>query len=283
LPESSSYRDFGRDRIVITSAPNAARRMPDARSTLPVTAAELADCARSLLEQSVSVLHLHVRDQSLRHALDADLYRQAADRIVRAVGAEMILQVTTEAAGRFDREWQMRLVRELRPEAVSLALAELCPDDASVAEAGAFFEWLVAERIWPQYILYSADDLRRFDRLRRDGVFADDRPFALLVLGRYDDSRQGRPGDLDLMLDAVDCREFPWAVCCFGADENAAALLADDRGGHVRIGFENNVSLPDGSPAADNAALIRAFHRSRRGRPRRPATADEIRNNWLNR
>ena len=70
-------------------------------------------------------------------------------------------------------------------------------------------------------------------------------------------------------------------MCCFGENENAAALYAASHDGHVRLGFENNVMLPDGSEAYDNAALIAAFHASRGDTTRSPATADEIREQWL--
>ena len=33
-------------------------------------------------------------------------------------------------------------------------------------------------------------------------------------------------------------------------------MAAAASGGHVRVGFENNLYLPDGSLAADNAALV---------------------------
>jgi len=36
----------------------------------------------------------------------------------------------------------------------------------------------------------------------------------------------------------------------------AAARTAASLGGHVRVGFENNLNLPDGSMANDNAALV---------------------------
>jgi uncharacterized protein (DUF849 family) len=45
-------------------------------------------------------------------------------------------------------------------------------------------------------------------------------------------------------------------VCAFGAREGACALTAAALGGHVRIGFENNLHLSDGSLAPDNAALV---------------------------
>lgn len=176
----------------------------------------------------------------------------------------------------------MHTVRELRPEAVSLALRELCPDESTEVEAGKFFEWLLRESIWPQYILYNANDVQRFDNLRRRGFFGDDHPFAMLVLGQYASGKEGKVEDLDDLLASADSRQFPWAVCCFGAGENAAALHADDAGGHVRLGFENNVLLEDGTEAADNSALVAQFRQSRQHSARREATADEIRNEWLN-
>jgi 3-keto-5-aminohexanoate cleavage enzyme len=50
----------------------------------------------------------------------------------------------------------------------------------------------------------------------------------------------------------------------------------------VRIGFENNLHLPDGSIARDNAQLIDAYRTAAVEYGRRPATADEIRNECLN-
>lgn len=282
LTDQAAYSTFAEQRIVIMSAPNGARRTQQQHAAVPVTAIELADCARSLVDQSVAVLHLHVRDREQKHSLDPALYRDAIAQVEQAIGESMILQVTTEAVGRFTRAEQMHTVRELRPEAVSLALRELCPDESAEAEAGAFFEWLLRENIWPQYILYNVNDVKRFDRLRRRGFFGDDHPFAMLVLGQYAGGKQGTIQDLDDMLASADCGQFPWAVCCFGRNENAAALRADKAGGHVRLGFENNIVLVDGSEAADNSELVAQFRQSRVQGVRRLATASEIRNEWLN-
>lgn len=38
--------------------------------------------------------------------------------------------------------------------------------------------------------------------------------------------------------------------------EGACAALAAALGGHARVGFENNLTLSDGTPAPDNAALV---------------------------
>lgn len=254
--------------------------MPAEHASLPITSQQLAECASSLAEASVSVLHMHVRDENNLHTLDVSRYRDALKAIQTAIGDDMIVQVTTEAVGQFQPDEQMQMVRDLRPEAVSLALRELCSDEDAERTAGAFFEWLVSERIWPQYILYSVDDVVRFDRLCRKGLFADDHPFCMLVLGQYADGREGKVSDLVDML-AAGAGRYPWSVCCFGRDENDAALHASSVGGHVRIGFENNVLLLDGSVAVDNTALIKQFSETRPDNVRQAASADEIREKWL--
>ena len=265
---------------MILAAPNGARRTREDHPALPVTASEHAVCAESLVDAGAAVLHLHVRDGDGGHSLDVDRYRAAIAAIRERVGDALVVQVTTEACGRYSREEQMALVRELRPEAVSLSLRELLPDDSHEAPAAAFFAWLGRNDVWPQYILYSADDVRRFDSLRRRGVFAAERPFCLLVLGRYSDRLEGLPAELGEMLGAVDASRFPWAACCFGRHENAAMVDATGAGGHVRLGFENNLVLCDGTPARDNADLVKQYLSSVAHFGRRPATADEIRAEW---
>jgi len=270
------HRQFAMRRVMIMAAPNGARRTKAENPALPMTADELAECAAKLPDLGASVLHLHVRDREGRHTLDVDAYRAAMLRIGERTGDALIIQVTTEAAGLYSAGEQMALVRALRPEAVSLALRELCPNEASEPAAATFFSWLAGERIWPQYILHSVDDLERFEAMRRRGLFAEDCPSCLLVLGRYGDERSGDPAELDSWLSSVDSR-VPWSVCCFGPREHEAACAALEAGGHVRIGFENNLLLADGGLARDNATLIAQFTATLVQSKRRPATADEVR------
>lgn len=242
--------------LVIMSAPNGASLQKSDHPGVPLSPAELADCAESILPLGISVLHLHVRDERGNHTLDAGHYREAIAAIRERIGDRLILQVTTEAVGIYDRRQQMAMVRELKPEAVSLALRELCPDRASQDEAGEFFRELQEERVWPQFILYSPAEAARFDALRQDGYFGHERPFALVVLGRYNDSEEGSPAGLESFLAAAEMDAFPWAVCCIGSREGEAVRYAAELGGHVRIGFESNRLLSDGTPATDNAQLL---------------------------
>jgi 3-keto-5-aminohexanoate cleavage enzyme len=240
--------------LVVMVAPNGARRTKTDHPNLPITPAEIACEAELCCAAGASVLHVHVRDHAGHHSLDPDLYRAAIDAVRQTLGERMVVQITTEAVGRYSPAEQMAAVRALRPEAVSISLAELVPDDET-DQAATFLEWLKRERIAPQYILYAPDEVARLHDLRRRGVIPQRRPLALFVLGRYAARTEAQPSDLLPFLAAHDA-ECPWAVCAFGRGEAACVLTAAGLGGHARVGFENNLWLAAGAVATSNAQLV---------------------------
>ncbi|CAJ0819961.1 3-keto-5-aminohexanoate cleavage enzyme [Ralstonia flaminis] len=247
--------------IAIAVAPNGARKTHVDHPALPITPDELAACARQCVEAGAAMLHLHVRRPDGTHSLEPDHYRPAIAAVQQAVGDALVLQITTEAVGIYTPEQQMASVRALQPEAISAALRELVPDAAHEAEAARFFGELAAARTAIQYILYSADDVMRYRDLRARGVLPETPHWVLFVLGRYSAGQRSDPSDLLPFLRAwSDAGEVtanvPWAMCAFGPREADCALTAALLGGHARLGFENNMMLPDGSTAPDNAALI---------------------------
>jgi uncharacterized protein (DUF849 family) len=242
--------------MLLSVAPNGARRTKADHPALPVTAPEIAATAAACCEAGAGLIHLHVRDKDGRHTLDGDAYREAIAAIRAEVGDRLIVQATTEAVGIYTPEQQMAMVRDVRPEAVSLALRELIPDAGHEKPAAEFFAWLRRERIIPQYILFSADEVVWFKDLRRRGIVPDDKVFVLYVLGRYTKGQVSTPTDLLPFLAVEGARDWFWGLCAFGASEGACALAAAALGGHPRVGFENNWLLSDGSFAPDNAALV---------------------------
>jgi len=268
---------FNRRRLMVMCAPNGARRSQADHPALPISPAELADEAEQLLCAGVSVLHLHVRDEHGQHTLSVEAYRAAIDAIRERVGRQLVLQVTTEAVGRYTPDQQMEMVRRLRPEAVSLALRELMPSEPHEKDALAFFNRLSEEGIWQQFIVYSPQELARLEHLRQSGALREAAPSVLLVLGSYLESRPGSTRELDGFLHQVDLSRFSWAACCFGQSERALMLKVAELGGHVRLGFENNLALPDGSVAPSNSELVSGFLSALEHSERQAATAEDVR------
>jgi 3-keto-5-aminohexanoate cleavage enzyme len=243
---------------LIAVAPNGARKLKSDHPAVPLSADELGACAASCLDAGAAMIHLHVREPgSGRHSLDVDLYRAATIAVRREAGDDIIIQATSEAAGIYSRHEQMAAMRALMPEACSLAIREIVPDDAAEPEAAAFLAELHKAGVMMQYILYSDADLHRFHDLKARGVVPGEKHFVLFVLGRYSAGQRSEPTDLLPFLHDWSNADGAFAVCAFGPKESACALAALGLNGHARIGFENNTLLSDGSVAADNAALVR--------------------------
>lgn len=263
------------DPVLITVAPNGARKSKAEHAALPLTPAEIAATARACRDAGAGMLHLHVRDGDGRHSLSPDYYRPAIEAVREAVGDGLLIQVTTEAVGLYTPQEQMAVVRSIRPDAASFAVRELVPEGGEAA-AGDFFRWVAQAGIRPQFILYDGADLARFLTLRDAGVIPVGRPHALFVLGRHAASGESDPGELRPFLEAWPMA-FPWSVCAFGRAERSVAELALQLGGHVRVGFENNLLTPEGEPLADNAEQVAAIADIAAQHGRRPATAEEAR------
>ncbi len=276
--------NIGLAGIILANAPNGASRTKTDHPALPMTAEEIARTAAAIAEAGAAMIHVHVRDAQGRHLLDAEAYRDVTAAIRAAVGDRLIVQVTTEAGGRYQPPEQMRVIRELRPEAVSLAIRELIADEAAEPAAADFLAWARRERVMTQIILYDADEVRRYHGLKARGVIPSGNDFPLFVLGRYSAGQTSAPADLDPFLAAATELGLgdpsfadPWSMCAFGRHENACAAYAAAKGGHVRVGFENNLWLPDGTVAPDNAALVRLAAGAVTGAGRALATADQAR------
>lgn len=262
--------------VIVTVAPNGAYKTAADHPAVPMTPEALAAEARACLDAGAAMMHMHVRTPEGKHLLDAHAYRLALDAVRAEVGERVLVQVTSEAAGVYRAGQQMAMVRELRPRAVSVGLREIAVPEVPEAELADFLGWLAAERIMTQIILYDAADVRRWQDLRARGLAPAGAWSTLFVLGRYSAGQVSSPRDLLPFLEAYD-DSLPWAVCAFGREEHACVTTAAALGGHMRVGFENNLTLRDGSRAAGNAALVAQAVEGARTLGRPVADADQAR------
>ncbi|MFC4175709.1 3-keto-5-aminohexanoate cleavage protein [Microvirga sp. GCM10011540] len=266
--------------VSIAVAPNGGRRTKADHPALPMTPDELARTASECLAAGACMIHIHVRNDEGRHLLDADAYRQASAAIRQAVGERLVVQITSETLGFYRPEEQMAVVRETRPEAVSLALRELVPDEASEPAFAEFMQWIQRERIAPHFILYAPEEAVRLAALLKRGVVPFESVPVLYALGRYTVAQTSSPSDL-LPYIGPGMPAFPhWMVCAFGRREAACVTAAGLLGGHVRVGFENNLDLPDGARAETNADLVDRAAQALRTCGMRLADADMLRQAW---
>lgn len=269
------------DPVAIAVAPNGGRRTKADHPALPITPAELAQVAAASLDAGAAMIHVHVRDREGRHLLDAEAYRAAMAAIKARVGERLVIQITSEALGIYRPEQQMRVTLETRPEAVSLALRELVPDETHEAAFASFLEKLRAQKIAPQIILYSPEEASYLAALARRGMIPFDNLPVLYVLGRYTVDQRSRPVDLLPFLAPGHATFAHWMVCAFGAQEAGCVTAAALLGGHARVGFENNFFLPDGALASGNQDLVAATRQAIEACGLAVADADTLRSQWM--
>jgi uncharacterized protein (DUF849 family) len=251
---------------IIMAAPNGARKQKSDHPALPITIAETVAAAKACFDAGASILHAHVRDENGAHVLDAGRYISLLDAMRNAV-PEMLVQITTEAVGRYSPQEQADVVFAVKPDFVSVGFGEMMGDASAdaVAHARDFYHQAHAENIHVQHILYSPEHLASFKMAMADGILPsglDDGLHVLLVLGRYTANFQSDPDDLQQFI-KVGLSDFAsWSVCAFGYREFDAMQAAIAAGGHCRVGFENNLHLKDGTSAPDNAALVRQLAQS---------------------
>jgi 3-keto-5-aminohexanoate cleavage enzyme len=269
-----------RKPVATAVAPNGGRRTQADHPALPLTPAELARVAAECREAGAAMIHTHVRDRNGAHLLDAEAYRAAIAAIRAEVGDDLVLQITSESLGRYRPDEQMAVVRAVKPEAVSLALRELAPGPAAEPAFAEFLSWLKRERVAPQIILYAPEEAVRLAEMQRRGLIPWHEIPVLFVLGRYVAGQTSLPADLLPFLAPDSPRFRSWMVCAFGRHEAACALAAALLGGDVRVGFENNLLLPDGSVAGSNADLVRAVAAPLTATGGRLADAASLRAAW---
>nr|WP_277749324.1 3-keto-5-aminohexanoate cleavage protein [Solirhodobacter olei] len=240
-------------------APNGGRRTKADHPALPLTPKELAETAAECRDGGASMIHVHVRDGAGRHLLDAEAYHDAIAAIRRAVGQDMVIQITTESVGRYAPEEQAAVLRATHPEAASLALREFVPDQGHETAFAETLAWMAREGVLPQIILYDPAEAVALAALMKRGLVPWNAVPVLFVLGRYAAGQISCPADLLPFL-APDIPRFDhWTTCAFGRDEAACVTAGAFMDGHIRVGFENNLHLPDGRRADSNADLVRAI------------------------
>lgn len=244
---------------LIMVAPNGARRGKADHPALPVTIAEVAREAARCHEAGAAAVHAHLRDAEGVHSVDADGYRDLIAAIVREAGPDLAIQITTEAVGRYSPAAQRAVIDAVRPDAASVALAEMIPDPGAEVEGAAFYARCAARGVAIQHILYAPAEVARLAELVRRGIIPQAGLSVLFVLGRYTAGQQSDPFDLMPFVAAARDLAPVMMTCAFGRQEVPALACALALGGHARVGFENSLTGPDGGIWPDNTHPVAAM------------------------
>jgi uncharacterized protein (DUF849 family) len=215
---------------------------------LPVSVEALAADAVACVRAGAGAIHMHPRDREGRESLEVGVVDAAVRRVREACGIPV--GVATGAWVEPDPGRRAQLVSAwTEPDFASVNLSE--PGAAEVMRA------LLDAAVGVEAGIWSAQDAVR---LASSGLA--DRPMRVLVevMRGTDDVAAAAAREIDATLDRLGIRaprlhhgEGPaaWPVLRQGI------VLGRD----LRIGLEDTLVLPDGTPARDNAGLVAAAAR----------------------
>lgn len=245
--------------LVITCAMTGAEVTKAQQPNLPVTPREQAKAARDAVKAGASVIHLHVREDDGTPSQRVERFEESIHEIRVAV-PEAIIQISTGGAVGESIENRKRPL-ELKPEMASLNLGTMNFGDDVFMNLPKDIVGLAEEMsrlgIAPELEIYEAGHLEASFRLIQKGILKP--PFHYqFVLG----VPGGMSGDirnlvhLKSLLDSELSGKAHWAVAGVGRFQLPIAAHAILMGGHVRVGFEDNVFYRKGELAKSNAQLV---------------------------
>ena len=226
----------------------------DVHPAMPVTLPELLADLRACFIAGARGVHLHPRDatgaESLRPAVVNDLVQRVRE-VARKCGVEVEIGLTTGAwivPSVLDRVAMIREWEDVDCATVNLSEAGFERVMADILDVGIG----VDAAVW---------DKSEVELLRSSGMTEYTARVSIELETGEPYFLSGSPlVHSQLVNEALDGIDSQGPRLTHGAGEWTWPLVADAirRGHATRVGFEDSISLPDGSQAAHNAALVEA-------------------------
>ncbi|MBS7228088.1 MAG: 3-keto-5-aminohexanoate cleavage protein [Eubacteriales bacterium] len=265
------------DKLIITACICGAEVTKEHNPAVPYTVEEIANEAYGAYKAGASIIHLHVRYDDGTPTQDVERFRECFEAI-RAKCPDVIIQPSTGGAVGMSNDERLQPIT-LMPEMATLdcGTCNFGGDDIFVNTENMikdFGEKMIARGIKPEVEVFDKGMIDMANRLCKKGYIKAPMHFDF-VMG-VNGGISGEPRDLIFMKESIP-QGSTWTVAGVGRYEFPMAVMGILMGGHVRVGFEDNVYLSKGVLAKSNAELVEKVVRLAKEFGREIATPDEAR------
>src|SRR5580765_3800243 len=245
------------DPLLITVAPTGAETAKEDCPQLPTTPEEIAATARDCEAAGAAMIHLHVRDGEHRPTLDPGLLKEWVAAVRDS--SDLIVQLSTGGSVH-DPLDQRLMVLDAEPDSCSLTMGTTNFGDDVFSNPWPFvcelYQLAQERRVVPEFELFDLGQVHALGRLLdRYGLPAGGKVHVDLVMG----VPGGMNGTTDALVAAV--RDLPasttsWSATGIGRSTLAVMLASLSKGGHLRVGMEDVLTIARGVPVESNAQLV---------------------------
>jgi 3-keto-5-aminohexanoate cleavage enzyme len=268
------------DPLLITVAPTGAETAKEDCPQLPTTPEEIAATARACEAAGAAMIHLHVRDGEHRPTLDPGLLKEWVAAVRDS--SDLIVQLSTGGSVHDPLDQRLRVL-DAEPDSCSLTMGTTNFGDDVFSNPWPFvcelYQLAQERRVVPEFELFDLGQVHALRRLiDRYGVPAGGKVHVDLVMG----VPGGMNGTTDALVAAV--RDLPaettsWSATGIGRSTLAVMLASLSKGGHLRVGMEDVLTISRGVPVESNAQLVEravAVGALAQRTPMKPAEAREL-------
>ncbi|GMQ61012.1 3-keto-5-aminohexanoate cleavage enzyme [Vallitalea maricola] len=265
------------EKLIITAAICGAEVTKEHNPTVPYTVDEIVSEAEKAYTAGASIIHLHVREDDGTPTQDKNRFKECIDGIKEKC-KDVIIQPSTGGAVGMTNEERLQPIY-LGPEMATLdcGTCNFGGDDIFVNTENTIIEF--AEKIYglgikPEIEVFDKGMVDMALRLYKKGILKAPLHFNF-VLG-VNGGIAATPRDLIYLVDSIP-DDATYTVTGIGRNEFNMATISIIMGGHVRVGYEDNIYMKKGVLANSNGELVEKAVTLAKELGREIATPDEAR------
>ncbi|SHJ52416.1 3-keto-5-aminohexanoate cleavage enzyme [Tepidibacter formicigenes] len=265
------------EKLIITAAICGAEVTKKHNPNVPYTVQEIGREAQSAYNQGASIIHLHVRNDDGTPTQDINRFRDCIEEIKRRC-PDVIIQPSTGGAVGMSNEERLQPIY-LKPEMATLdcGTCNFGGDDIFVNTENTIKEFskkMMELEIKPEIEVFDKGMIDTAIRFSKKGYINNPMHFNFVMGVNGGISATAR--DLIFLKESIP-KESTFTVSGIGKYEFEMAALSILMGGHVRVGFEDNVYISKGALAKSNGELVEKVVRIGKELGREIASCDEAR------
>lgn len=265
------------EKLIITAAICGAEVTKEHNPNVPYTVEEIGNEAEKAYKAGASIIHLHVRKDDGTPTQDRERFRQCIEEIRRRC-PDVIIQPSTGGAVGMTNEERLQPV-DLAPEMATLdcGTCNFGGDEIFVNtenDIKAFGEKMIQMGVKPEIEVFDKGMIDMALRLHKKRYIKAPMHFSF-VMG-VNGGIAGDMRDFLFMKESIPAGST-FSVAGIGRYEFPLAAMSIVAGGHVRVGFEDNIYIGKGEMAESNAVLVEKVVRLAKELGREIATPKEAR------
>ena len=267
-------------KLLVTVAPTGAETRKADCPQLPTTLDELVETARRCQAAGAAMIHVHIRDDDHQPTLDLGRLTATVDALHEQT--DLVVQLSTGGSVHDPLDRRLKVL-DAQPDSCSLTMGTTNFGDDVFSNPWPFITDLYRlsqeREVVPEFELFDLGHVAALHRLLdKFGLPYGGRVHVDLVMG----VPGGMPGTADALVAAVNALPdvvTSWSATGIGRSTLAVALAALSKGGHLRVGMEDVLTLAKGVPVEHNDQLVSRvveLGRIAQRTPMTPAEAKEL-------